>query len=267
MAKDIAAKDTALVVVGHGSADNEDCRQATSQHAEEIRNRGLFAEVREGFLKQAPALYDVLADIAAPKIIMVPFMASKGYVTDRILPARIAAKISGDSHAVVTEPVGTHPLILPTIRAKISTFIEACKIGGINADDAAVLVVGHGTAKHYSAADQLDIMAAALPIAAKAVFLEQEPLLKDWRKVTNAGTVVVMPFFMSGGLHGSRDIPALLGLNPGGHGPGLAGLEESAKPAGPFDIRGRKVYLFRPLGYEPVMTEIIIERALEIQNT
>ena len=86
-------------------------------------------------------------------------------------------------------------------------------------------------------------------------------MLKDWRRIAAGKTVVVVPFLMSGGLHGTRDIPTLLGLDPDD--PGLAGLEESEKPAGPLTLAGRKVYLFRPLGYEPVMTEIIIERALE----
>ncbi len=258
MVNDTAAKDTALVLVAHGSTANGDSSRTTYLHAARIRERNVFAEVREGFLKQAPALDDVLANIAAPKVRLVPFMASKGYVTDRILPAKIAP----DSHVVVTEPVGTHPLILATIRDKLCTFFNT-----VDAGDAALLVVGHGTAKGRAAAGQLDILAAALPIAAKAVFLEQEPLLKDWRKATGAGTVIVLPFFMSGGLHGSKDIPALLGLNPDDPGPGPVGLDKSEKPAGPFELCGRKVYLFRPLGYEPVMTEIIIERALETRNT
>ena len=258
MVNDTAAKDTALVLVGHGSTGNGDCRQATSRHAEEIRSRGLFAEVREGFLKQAPALEDVLASVTTPKVVLVPFMASKGYITDHVLPAKIA----GNGHAVITEPVGTHPLISATLRAKLCTFFNT-----VDAGDASVLVVGHGTKKNRAAADQLKTLAATLSKTAKAVFLEQEPLLKDWRKATNAKTVIVLPFLMSGGLHGTRDVPALLGLNPDDPGPSLAGLEESAKPAGPFELGGRKVYLFRPLGYEPVMTEIIIERALEIQNT
>ncbi len=248
------AKDTALVVVGHGSTANGDSSRTTYLHAARIRERNVFAEVREGFLKQAPALDDVLANISAPKVRLVPFMASKGYVTDRILPAKIAP----DSHVVVTEPVGAHPLILATIQTTISSFI---KDGEINAGDAAVLIVGHGTAKGRAAADRLGILAAALPTVAKAVFLQQEPLLKDWRKVTDAKTVIVLPFLMSGGLHGTRDVPALLGLNPDDHGPGLAGLDKSEKPAGPFELGGREVYLFRPLGYEPVITEIIIERA------
>ncbi len=272
------ARNTALVVVGHGSTRKSFSHRTTYLHAARIRERNIFAEVREAFLKQTPALDDVLANVSAPKIRLVPFMASKGYITDQVLPAKIAAKIAAkipqDSHAVVTEPVGTHPLILKTLQVKISGFLEACKIGGINAGDASVLIVGHGTAKGRSAADQLKALAAALPVAlsqaacptaAEAVFLQQEPLLKDWRKVTDAGTVLVIPFLMSGGGHGTRDIPALLGLNPDDQ--GLAGLEESDKPAGPFELCRRRVYLFRPLGYEPVMTEIIIERALETQNT
>jgi sirohydrochlorin cobaltochelatase len=250
--------DTALVLVGHGSTRKSHSSKTTYLHAERIRERNIFAEVREGFLKQTPALEDVLASVAAAKVSLVPFMAAKGYITEQVL----AAKIARDSRAVVSEPVGTHPLILQTLRARLSAFLEA---GEINAGAVTVLVVGHGTKKHRSAADQLRTLATALSetAAAKAVFLQQEPLLKDWREVTDAGTVIVMPLLMAGGLHGARDVPALLGLDPDDHGPSLAGLEENEKPAGPFELCGRKVYLSRPLGYEPVMTEIIIERALE----
>lgn len=259
--------DTTLVLAAHGSTRKSSSSRTAYLHAERIRKRNIFAEVREAFLKQDPVLEDVLADVCAlkvrPKIRLVPFMASKGHITDQVL----AAKIAGDSRAVITESVGTHPLILQTIQARLSAFLEA---GGINADGVTVLVVGHGAKKNRSGANQLGTLAAALskaacPTAAEAVFLEQEPLLDDWRNVTDAETVIVLPFFMSGGLHGARDIPELLGLDPDGH--GLAGLEKSEKPAGPFELCGRKVYLFRPLGYEPVMTEIIIKRALETPNT
>ncbi len=254
------AKDTALVLAAHGSTRKSFSSRTTYLHAARIRERNIFTEVREGFLKQAPYIEDVIAEVGAPKVRLVPFMASKGYITDRVLPARITPDSRAPNYPViVTEPVGTHPLILQTIQAKLSAFFET---GGISAGDATVLVVGHGTPNDRSAADQLGALSAALPTVAEAVFLEQEPFLKDWRGVTDAGTVIVLPFLMSGGLHGAGDVPALLGLDA--KDPALAGLEEEReKPTGPFDLSGRKVYLFRPLGYEPAMTEIIIERALE----
>ena len=60
--------DAALVVLGHGTAVNDDSALPVFQHAAELRRRGLFAEVREAFWKQEPQIKTVLAKIKAPQI-------------------------------------------------------------------------------------------------------------------------------------------------------------------------------------------------------
>ena len=44
------------------------------------------------------------------------------------------------------------------------------------------------------------------------VYMEEPPLVSDWRKLTESPNVVVVPFFISDGLHGYEDIPVLLGI-------------------------------------------------------
>ena len=51
---------------------------------------------------------------------------------------------------------------------------------------------------------------------ARAMFLEEEPKIADWRQVAAPeGPVMVLPHFLAGGLHGSEDVPGLLGIPHG----------------------------------------------------
>ena len=42
--------------------------------------------------------------------------------------------------------------------------------------------------------------------------MEEAPLVSDWKKLTKTPNVVVVPFFVSDGLHSYEDIPVLLGI-------------------------------------------------------
>ena len=43
------------------------------------------------------------------------------------------------------------------------------------------------------------------------VYMEEPPLVSDWRKLPKTQNVVVVPFFISDGLHSYEDIPSLAG--------------------------------------------------------
>ena len=58
--------DSALVLVAHGSTLNADSDKPAHQHADELRSRRLFAEVRVSFLKQQPGVDGVLQSVTAP---------------------------------------------------------------------------------------------------------------------------------------------------------------------------------------------------------
>src|SRR5438045_3392898 len=44
------------------------------------------------------------------------------------------------------------------------------------------------------------------------VYMEEPPLVSDWRKLAKTRNVVAVPFFISDGLHSYEDIPRLLGI-------------------------------------------------------
>ena len=45
-----------------------------------------------------------------------------------------------------------------------------------------------------------------------STYMEEPPLIADWATLTDTPNVVVVPFFISDGLHSYQDIPVLLGI-------------------------------------------------------
>jgi sirohydrochlorin cobaltochelatase len=62
---------TALVLVGHGSQLNANSSAPVLSHAEAIRERGLFSEVRTGFWKEEPSLSRVLDGCEDSDVVVV----------------------------------------------------------------------------------------------------------------------------------------------------------------------------------------------------
>ena len=65
-------KDATLVLIGHGSTLNAESADPTYQHADELRRRGIFAEVLEAFWKQEPCVAGVLRGTFSPRVFVVP---------------------------------------------------------------------------------------------------------------------------------------------------------------------------------------------------
>jgi sirohydrochlorin cobaltochelatase len=81
--------DAALVVLGHGTEQNDNSAAPVHQHAAELRRRKIFAEVREAFWKQEPQIKRVLADIAAPRVFIAPLFVSEGYFASEVIPREL----------------------------------------------------------------------------------------------------------------------------------------------------------------------------------
>ena len=68
------------MLVGHGSTLNADSAAPTHQHADELRRRGIFAQVVECFWKEEPVVCGVLRGVFAPRVFIVPLFISEGEV-------------------------------------------------------------------------------------------------------------------------------------------------------------------------------------------
>jgi sirohydrochlorin cobaltochelatase len=243
----------ALLLVGHGSHLNGDASDPVFRHAAAIRRAGVFAEVREAFWKEEPGLRRALDLVAAPGVYVVPFFASDGYFTQRVIPREL--ELAGpvterDGRRVrYCEPVGTHPEMPGFIVRRAEEALARERAGRAASDDVALLVVGHGTESHagssmivYEHAEQ--IRDAGRFTAVECGFLDEEPRMDRVLAELTAGTVVIVPFFMADGWHTRETIPEELGLT--------GARTERA---------GRLILYTPPIGTFDALSELILERA------
>src|SRR6266705_1190818 len=81
--------DAALVLVGHGSTLNAESAAPTYQHGDELRRRGIFAQVIECFWKIEPAICAVMRGVFAKRVFVVPLFISEGYFTQEVIPREL----------------------------------------------------------------------------------------------------------------------------------------------------------------------------------
>src|SRR5690242_20932708 len=86
---------TALVLIGHGATVNADSGTPVFQHAAEIRRRGLFAQVREGFWKQEPFVMQVVPTLTQSTVFLVPLFISEGYFSENVIPQALGFQVEG----------------------------------------------------------------------------------------------------------------------------------------------------------------------------
>ncbi|NCW27588.1 MAG: hypothetical protein EBV83_04740, partial [Verrucomicrobia bacterium] len=174
--------------------------------AHRIRERGIFAEVRSAFWKEQPSYADALRGLKANHVVVVPWFLANGYFTTKVL-AREFGDLPG-ARCRVTEPLGMRPEILGHFQKRAERLLAVKKW---KPAQVSLLVASHGTPLHAGSRGAADGWAEQLAKdgyrLARAVFLEEEPKIGDWRKLIPEGPVVVLPHFLAGGLHGSEDVP------------------------------------------------------------
>lgn len=108
-------RDTALVVLGHGTTRNRNSNRVIHQNAARLRDSGRLAEVVALFLDEDPRMTTWPAATRADTVVIVPFFTAEGWHTQETIPADLG--LSGpvtllDGRRVVyAQPVGTHPKV------------------------------------------------------------------------------------------------------------------------------------------------------------
>lgn len=240
-------KDVALILAGHGSTKNADSSRYTRETAHRIRERGIFGEVRSAFWKEQPSYADAINGLKTKKVVVVPWFLANGYFTTKILQREFVDTL--DVECRVTEPIGMRSEILSHFQKRAERLLSA---RSWKPNQVSLLVASHGTPLHagsrVAAVDLAERLAKDGYRTARAVFLEEEPRISDWRTHVQEGPVVVLPHFLAGGLHGSEDVPELLGISGAGE-----GWYESEKG---------EVGYGEPLGRPEEVEEMIIELAV-----
>lgn len=263
-----AKPNSALLIVGHGSTENPDSSTPYFDHADEIRSRGVFAEVHVCFWKEEPSMREALYMIDSSEIYIVPDFISEGYFTQDVIPRELEL----DGHTTIRDgktlhyclPVGVHPSMTALI-------LRRAKEVAPDADpaDTTLIITGHGTGLNQNSTkaikDQADLIAASSVGYALVTdaYMEEQPLIADWDKLAKTNNVVVVPFFISDGLHSFQDIPVMLGLEKE---VGPAASQTDIFRHNPNKLRGKNLYYSSAIGTEPLMADVILDQIADFDK-
>ena len=129
-----------LAIVGHGTERNEHSARAIEYHADRVRQRGRFDEVRALFMDEEPAVDDLAAHLTTDRIVLVPLFVADGYHTQEDIPVDVGlttdpatgydipARVAG-REVWYAGAVGTEPLVAAVV-------LERAAEAGANVDDA-----------------------------------------------------------------------------------------------------------------------------------
>jgi sirohydrochlorin cobaltochelatase len=258
--------ESALLIVGHGSTVNPDSSAPSLAQAEAIREHGVFREVACCFWKEEPSLRDALLFFREPEIrevYVVPNFISEGYFTETVIPreleleGRLTTRPGGQVWKYC-EPVGNHPAVTELLLRRAREIAP-----GVAAAETTLLIVGHGTALNENSAvaakrEVEKISALDTYASVQNAYMEEAPLISDWARLTTTPNVVVVPFFISDGLHSYQDIPVLLGIESETT---AAASQREVFRRNPHRHHGRDLYYASAIGTEPKFAEIIVEQA------
>jgi len=262
--------DATLVVLGHGTELNENSAAPVFQHAAELRRRRVFASVREAFWKQDPQVKKVLAEIDSPRAFIVPLFVSEGYFASNIIPKDLgfpsvpSTTISRRSTICYCRPVGSHDSMTRVILARAQDVLKRFPFPrpAKNADTTLV-IAGHGTEKNADSRKAIDrqvelIRAQNIFAAVQAVFLDEDPRIPEVYALAQTKNIVMVPFFISDGLHTQEDIPVLLGEAKRIVGQRLAAGQPTWR--NPTEKNGKLVWYSPAIGSAPELAEVILEQ-------
>ncbi|HEX9281257.1 MAG TPA: CbiX/SirB N-terminal domain-containing protein [Candidatus Udaeobacter sp.] len=272
-------RDAALLIVAHGSTVNPDSSAPTLGHATEIRRRKIFAKVECAFWKEEPSLRDALFLFdpeSIREVYVVPNFISEGYFTQTVVPrelelnGRITKRANGQVWRYC-EPVGNHPLMTELLLKRARDVAPDAVPA-----ETSLLIVAHGTDLNENSAvaakrEAEKIRALGKYVAVLNVYMEEEPLVSDWRKLTETHNVVVVPFFISDGLHSYEDIPVLLGIVDAAPSPRPSQEDATRRRVhhargeifrhNPYRMDGRDLFYAPSIGTDRGFADIIIEQA------
>ncbi len=261
------------MVLGHGTEQNANSAAPVYQHAAELRRRKIFAGVREAFWKQEPQIKNVLSEISAPRVFIAPLFISEGYFSSQIIPRELgfaSGRSTLDAQPstwIYCLPVGTHDSMTRVLLARARKVVEQFPFPrALKPRDITLFIAGHGTEENDNSRQAIErqaglIRAMDLYAGVQAIYLEESPRIADCYKLAQTKNLVVVPFFISDGLHTQEDIPVMLGEAPPIVRQRLAaGQPPWRNPTGKND---RLVWYAPAVGSEPRVADVILERVRE----
>ena len=270
--------DAALVLVGHGSTLNAESSAPTYQHADELRRRKIFAQVVECFWKLEPPICGVLRGVFAPRVFVVPLFISEGYFTEEVIPRELGlcgrderdysrVQQRGAQTIHYCGPVGTDDSMTSVLLARAREVVERHPFPRApKPADTSLFIAGHGTGNNENSRAAIERQVALIRArgeyaAVHAVFMEEAPRIGECYALAPTNSIVMVPFFISDGLHSYEDIPVLLGEPAGA----VQARYRAGEPTwrNPTEKQGKRVWYSASIGTEPGIADVILERVRE----
>jgi len=272
-------RDAALVVLGHGSTKNVDSEKPVLQHAAELARRSIFAEVRPAFWKQEPRVAEVLAELLQERVFIAPLFVSEGYFSDEVIPAELGFRQPGESslnrmisrgkqRLYYCRTVGSHHSMTKVLLARAQQVLAQFPFPRApRPEETTLFIAGHGTGQNDNSRKVVERQAQLLEqlkvfAAVHAIFMEEEPRISRCYELSQTRNIVVVPFFISDGLHTQEDIPVMLGAPER--------LVKERLAAGrtvwrnPTERQGKLVWYTPSIGNEPHLADVIMELVREV---
>jgi len=276
--------DAVLVVLGHGSTRNDESAAPVYQHAAELRRRNLFADVREAFWKQDPQIKSVLANLSAPRIFIAPLFISEGYFSSDVIPRALGfppghstlnsqlpgstKRSEGGSTIFYCSPIGSHASMTGVLLARAREVAQKFPFPRApKTQETTLFIAGHGTEQNENSRQAIERQAELIRAtneyaAVHAVFLEEEPRIEKCYELAQTKNMIVVPFFISDGMHTREDIPVLLGEPERVVKERLAQRQPTWR--NPTERHGKLVWYADAVGTEPHIADVILERVREV---
>jgi sirohydrochlorin cobaltochelatase len=266
----------ALVVAAHGSHLNPGSSTPAFDHADRVRATGAFDEVREAFWKEEPAFREVLRVLDGETVYVVPLFISEGYFTEQVIPREL--RLEGwspdawasdgvqataatfhptdvDKTVHYCGPVGTHDAMSRVIAHRADAILDEHGTGP-RPERVGLAVVGHGTERNENSAKAVRYHADRLRAGGdfdevRALFMDEAPEVDALTTHFETPDVVVVPLFIADGYHTQEDIPEDIGLT----------ADYRTGYDVPVVVDGHRVWYTGAVGTDPLMAEVILERA------
>jgi sirohydrochlorin cobaltochelatase len=133
-----------------------------------------------------------------------------------------------------------------------------------------LFIAGHGTEQDSKSSRVIEeqverIRALDLYAEVHAIYLDQEPRIPECYALATTKNLVVVPFFMSNGLHVQEDVPVLLGEPERNVRSRLEAGQQTWR--NPSEKRDKLVWYAPAVGTEPHLADVILERVKEVASS
>jgi sirohydrochlorin cobaltochelatase len=256
--------DSALIIVGHGSTVNPDSSAPSLVHARTLRERGIFAEVAVCFWKEEPTFREVLRMVDSEVVYVVPNFISEGYFTQTVIPRELGlagkTTLVGNRRIHYCDPAGNHEAMTELLMKQARLVAPS-----VPTKETSLFIVGHGTGLNENSAVAAKLQVQKISETGEyaevlSAYMEEAPLISDWDKLALQPNVIVVPFFISDGLHSYQDIPVLLGI---AEDIGPAASQSQVFRNNPYHMRGRQLFYSGAIGTDPGFADVILDQVLD----